>query len=191
MAKRPQKGKVKTRLTATLGEDKALRIYNGLLQHTLDQVAGLDGAVYWTGEGIIPTNALAMREQIGADLGQRMLNAIRQEQNDRSGVVVIGTDCPGFNRELMLLAMDLLDRNEVVLGPTLDGGYYLIGMRCAHEELFHDIPWSTDKVFELTLAACRRFGWSVATLPMCADIDTEDDLLQQLHDWPWLRDLLA
>lgn len=186
MAKRPEWGKVKTRLAATIGHDRALQVYSALLGHTLKVAAHFDGAVYWTGQGSTPTTALSAREQVDGDLGQRMSTAIRQEQNDRSGVVVIGTDCPGLRPEHIEQAMQLLERNAVVLGPTSDGGYYLIGMRSLQEDLFVEMPWSTDKVFQLTLDACRKRGLSIATLPIMADVDNEEDWRAQQQRWTWL-----
>jgi uncharacterized protein len=187
MAKRPELGLVKTRLAATMGNDKALSIYRVLLQHTLQCTEPFEGVVYWTGEGDTPNTLLDSSEQSNGDLGHRMSSAIEMEQNDRSGVVVIGTDCPGLSREILNLAMAVLDRNEVVLGPTFDGGYYLIGMKKLHMELFEQMPWSTASVFQLSLDRCRKMGLSVATLPMLSDIDTEEDFIHQQKHYDWLR----
>lgn len=187
MAKRPEWGRVKTRLASTIGNDRALMLYRFLLQHTLNCAEGLDAAVYWTGDGPIPENGFRCCEQSEGDLGHRMLEAIRQEQNDRSGVVVIGTDCPGLDRRVLLQAMQLLERHDVVLGPTLDGGYYLIAMRHPIEALFKNMPWSTDRVFELALNRCRALGLAVATLPKLSDVDTEEDM--RMH--PMLLEYLS
>ena len=92
--------------------------------------------------------------------------------------MAIATDVPEITSRTIAQAMESLNRYDVVIGPASDGGYYLIGMNQLHEEIFHNIDWSTDIVLAQTTDATCRLGLSHYLLPELADIDTEDDLLR-------------
>jgi len=91
-------------------------------------------------------------------------------------VVIVGTDCPGLNEDLCQKAFEEIDRNEVVLGPAKDGGYYLIALRRPTEELFRGIPWGTGEVLAKTLETARRLGLRVSLLKTLDDVDRPEDL---------------
>jgi rSAM/selenodomain-associated transferase 1 len=186
--KYPTPGTVKTRLAATEGQEAAANIYRTLVRHTLDTIRPLattttpyafftpieaaDDIPGWLGPG------LQLRGQGEGDLGNRILEAFRHTLGagaDRT--VIIGTDCPGLTTSHLRQAFAALDAADVVLGPTHDGGYYLIGMKSLPEEtLFRDIPWSTHHVLSRTLAAAESLDLRVTLLDTLHDLDDADDL---------------
>jgi rSAM/selenodomain-associated transferase 1 len=116
-------------------------------------------------------------DQTGDDLGARMASAFKQAlDSGYRSVVVIGTDIPGINGPLLTTAMNSLRDHDVVLGPTVDGGYYLIGLRSPLPALFENIPWSTDQVYALTEQRIQALGLSLKILPKLRDLDTVEDL---------------
>jgi hypothetical protein len=105
-----------------------------------------------------------------------MWTAIQDALQDYDKVIVIGTDCPDYTCEYIEQAINLLDETDVVIGPAMDGGYVLIGMKKAYEFLFYDIPWSSNAVLETTIEKIKNHSLSYALLPSLRDIDTPDDL---------------
>jgi uncharacterized protein len=97
-------------------------------------------------------------------------------------VVVIGSDCPAVDQELIASAFQILEKSPVVVGPSQDGGYYLIGMNQPHWEVFQGIAWSTDRVFAQTIAVLQRCGIKYGLLPMLTDIDTPEDLTRFVQE---------
>lgn len=186
-AKAPVPGRVKTRLAADLGDDEAVRIYRAIGSETVRAVrAGAWRTSIWISTDE-PADLLAvsewldvdrtdLRSQRGADLGARMYDAIRTELTRADQVVVIGTDIPGIGPETIEGALKALEESEIVIGPATDGGYYLIGMRRPHPELFRNISWSTDTVLERTLAAAGQSKLSVTLLEAKTDVDTLSDV---------------
>lgn len=179
-------GKVKTRLAATVGNQQALEIYSDLVAFTYRQAIEVKNADIWvffseTFEEISESfqdHITATMVQQGADLGERMQNAFTILFGmGYSQVVLIGTDCPEITPEIIDNALDCLNRNETVIGPAVDGGYYLIGMDKVLPQLFSQIPWSTDKVFNLTLERIKQENLSHYILPTLSDIDSEKDWL--------------
>jgi rSAM/selenodomain-associated transferase 1 len=116
-------------------------------------------------------------DQVGDDLGTRMAAAFKRAlDSPYRSAVVIGTDIPGITSTFLKMAGKNLEDYDVVLGPTVDGGYYLIGLRTPMPELFEDIPWSTNRVFALTELKIREMGLKLKVLPMLRDLDTVEDL---------------
>ena len=97
--------------------------------------------------------------------------------------VIIGTDVPELDAATAHRAFDLLTEHDAVVGPTVDGGYYLLGMKRPGLDLFTGVPWSSKAVLEKTIGLLRRKSASFATLPEVADIDTEDDYLKYVERW--------
>jgi uncharacterized protein len=89
--------------------------------------------------------------------------------------MAIGTDCPGLSPAGLDAAANALGETEMVLGPTADGGYYLVGLSRWAPVVFEHIPWSSDRTFEATVAAASAAGLSLHILPVLVDIDTEND----------------
>ncbi|WP_194976651.1 TIGR04282 family arsenosugar biosynthesis glycosyltransferase [Aquiflexum lacus] len=180
-------GKVKTRLAATIGDQKAFEIYKDLVAFTYKQSIGVKDADIWVffsdgfeeiDEGF-QEHITAKMVQDGDDLGQRMQNAFATIFSmGYSNAVLMGTDCPEITPETIETALDSLEKNEVVVGPALDGGYYLIGMNNLYPQLFWQMPWSTENVFPLTLETIYQNNLSHYLLPVLSDIDTEEDWLK-------------
>jgi rSAM/selenodomain-associated transferase 1 len=125
----------------------------------------------WLGPGKI------YAAQAGADLGERMLAAFRAVFDDGiDRAVLVGTDCPALSATHLERALRMLRRKDIVLGPSVDGGYYLVGASRVHPALFKDVPWSTDAVFQQTMTIIRRQGLRCALLPVLRDVDKEEDL---------------
>ena len=185
--KYPTPGTVKTRLAATIGDDEAARIYRQMVQSALKTVretrCGASTLVFFA-----PAEARddmanwlgshhTYQPQVDGDLGDRMLQAFRYASaNGIRQTVIIGTDCPGLTSNILQETFNKLDNHDIVLGPTPDGGYYLIGANQPHPELFRDIAWSTEKVFPQTMKRIQSSGLSCVQLEKLRDVDTIDDL---------------
>lgn len=176
-------GRVKTRLAATVGSDKAMKIYQQLLQHTNSVCKNIkaDKIVFYCDfieEDIWEKEEFKKEIQAGNDLGERMKNAlVKAFESGFEKVIIIGTDCPQINESILENAFTKLDHFEVVLGPANDGGYYLTGMKKLHPFLFKNIKWSTVSVLKETINRCKKKNLSYFLLPELIDIDEEKDLV--------------
>ena len=182
-ARLPVPGKAKTRLIPALGAEGAARLYARLLARTVEEAkaSGLDFELRVTGGEIAAFHALfgtdvAVVHQGDGDLGARMTRV-------EGPALIIGSDCPGMSAALLKAAAGALDDRSVVIGPAIDGGYYLIGFREPLPWLFDDMEWSTSTVFEETLKRLAAHRLGPAVLPELSDIDTPEDLAQ----WPELQ----
>ncbi len=181
-ARNPVRGKVKTRLAATMGDDKALSIYQSLLQHTVQitQQLAYDLYVFYA-DGILfndiwSDEVYLKKNQVGNDLGQRMHHAFDSLfEKGYQKIIIIGTDCFELSSSILLDAFTVLNTNEIVIGPSEDGGYYLLGMRQFFPFLFEGKAWSTDTVYNSTIQQLKMHKISYGILPILNDIDTEDD----------------
>lgn len=177
------RGRVKTRLAATVGDERALDIYTKLVAHTLNVVQPLVCAKQaWYSDGI-PVDAHVMapgfdlREQVGADLGARMQYAFEEGFNQGYGpIIIIGTDLPQLSSALLAEAFGALKDHDAVIGPANDGGYYLLGLNAPLDALFHHKAWSTSSVLAATLADLHMHKRTCHLLPELVDVDTEADL---------------
>jgi rSAM/selenodomain-associated transferase 1 len=188
MAKYAEFGKVKSRLAADIGHSRALKVYRQLLQRAVRVTCNLDGAEYFRVSFVMPESAVQsfrqeyagfdlVTAQHGDDLGERMLNAFMTLSKTR-GIgksYLIGADIPEIDGQTITTANELLDKNDLVLGPTLDGGYYLIGLKKVCPELFAGIEWGTNKVFQQTMTVAVKKGMTVGLLPELRDLDDLDD----------------
>lgn len=181
--KNPEKGTVKTRLAKTVGDEKAYQTYINLLNLTIDVASETDAQKQiWYSSFVDESDGLGgagfdKKLQQGENLGTRMLNAFHDGFEDKfSKIVIIGSDCPGISREILEEAFDRLDQDEVVIGPSEDGGYYLLGLRKLIPEIFKDISWSTERVLSETVKVLKSKGLDYGKLPTLNDIDTEEDL---------------
>lgn len=190
-ARAPRPGRAKTRLIPALGALEAARLQDAMTRHTLDQVAlwtatrdDVEAEVRYT-----PEPADVVRQRYGdrwkyvpqgdGDLGARLSRAAADGLAGAGGpILILGSDCPGVTAGLLAQALAALARHDVVLGPALDGGYYLIGLRRPLPGLFEGIDWSTPAVLQQTRAAAKAAGASCALLQSLGDIDTPDDLLR-------------
>lgn len=194
-AKRPAAGRVKTRLTPPLPPDEAANVYEACLRDVIALAARQRAQVElwcvdeehartWF-EKEMPN--LPVMAQAAGDLGVKMLDAFERSFADGAErVVIIGSDIPTLPEAVVNAAFDDLHETDVAIGPTVDGGYYLIGMRAearakAHV-LFERIVWSQPDVFRSTLGRIENAGLSSRVLPGWYDVDTIDDLRQALAD---------
>lgn len=181
--KNPILGKVKTRIAATTGEIKALEIYKQLLEYTQktslafsgDRLLFYDGSVQ--NDNFSETDFLKMSQK-GKDLGQKMYNALSYALGYCEKVVLIGSDCPTLTNKIIDESFEILNTNDVVIGPSKDGGYYLIGMKNAIWDIFNDIDWSTNKVLNQTISKLKKANKTYKLLEELSDIDTEKDWIE-------------
>lgn len=193
--KNPVLGKVKTRLAATVGDQKALEVYQRLLDVTRKTVTKVNAKYHLFYSDVIDMDDdwyiqdFDKYLQQGNDLGERMSAAFRNifSQNDGSvlqKVVIIGSDCPALTPDILEMAFTILGDSDVVVGPTFDGGYYLLGIKEYHAALFENITWSTDAVYQETNDKSRELQLNIADLPTLSDIDNEKDWNKALLENP-------
>lgn len=181
----PVLGKVKTRLAATIGDEKALDIYKELLQHTFNICSQVkaDKYVFYHEEIVTHDmwNAAGFHKklQAPADLGGKMKAAFLELFNaGYKKVIIIGSDCMQLTPAIIESGYSMLQEKKTVIGPAKDGGYYLLGLRIMHEFIFENKKWSTASVFSQTLAELEQHHLSVGLLPELTDVDTEKDWLK-------------
>lgn len=195
-ARLPEFGKVKTRLAESIGAEKALAVYSAMLRDVLHAIGesrdGTEVEIAWSpsehanGEVLreaFGSHTLAM--QTGSNLGDRLSMAFSERFffHRTQKVIAVGVDEPRMSRELVDHAFGLLDSCEWVVGPAIDGGYYLIGCRgpAFDNDAFQDVAWGTSSVFSSTVAKIRAWQSNLAILPMRSDIDTAADL--ETSEW--------
>lgn len=191
--KTPERGFVKTRLAASVGDQKALEIYLDLLKITDQETKPFSSSRHLFLVSALEDSIEKMRStlqqqdlfidpkinfaiQQGEDLGQRMFAAFKNLFKNHRSVVLIGCDLPDLTSALISKAFDALQSNDLVIGPSCDGGYYLIGLKKEMPDLFKEISWSSEKVLKQTLERAERLSLKVQLLEKLRDIDTLDDL---------------
>lgn len=179
----PELGKVKTRLAAAVGDEKALAIYLKLATHTREVAlaSDFDRVVYYSHhvdtEDNWQENSFHKKLQVGNDLGIRMYNAFENAFRDGyAHVCIIGTDCLELTSEILSAAFEQLKAHDAVIGPARDGGYYLLGMKQLHKDLFANKEWSTDTVAKRTIVDFQNLNLTYSKLATLSDIDREEDL---------------
>ncbi|MBI5800511.1 MAG: TIGR04282 family arsenosugar biosynthesis glycosyltransferase [Verrucomicrobia bacterium] len=181
--KAPRPGSVKTRLAETLGADAACAAYRQLVEALLANLAPLQAVelCFAPADASAEINPWLRTDwsacpQSEGDLGERLHAAFTEHfLSDAEHVVIIGSDCPAVTPTDISDAWLALDGHDVVLGPALDGGYWLIGLRAPQPNLFTGMPWSTDAVFGETTRRARESGLRIATLRELSDVDTVAD----------------
>lgn len=187
----PHPGKVKTRLASSIGDDTAAEFYRLCAEHTFRQLTRFlphTSVCFYcadkddfslTNEWVAPYR-FSREIQSGSTLGERMKSAFDSSfQNGATQVIIIGTDAPDISSEILQTSVTALETADLVIGPALDGGYYLLGMKKLNEDLFEDIPWSTDNVLQATIEKAYAHHLTIQLLPVLTDIDT----LQDLQAW--------
>jgi len=179
----PEPGKVKTRLASTLGETKALSVYLYLSAHTktITQNLKADKVVFYSDyiQDDDPWNPSIYQKQIqsGGDLGTRMSKAFRYGfTSGYHSIVIIGTDCLELTPSIIEDAFNKLKSCDTVIGPAKDGGYYLLGMKALHEDLFKNKLWSSPSVYEKTVGDFKSLSLNYEALPVLSDIDEATDI---------------
>ena len=189
--KYPEAGKVKTRLAKDVGDQRAAEIYSQMSKTIIDNVSesnGYETAIFfdppdkeyeirnWIGKKEVP-----FAPQRGDTLGDKISNAFKEVFSSESErVVIIGTDCIDVSSKTITQAINSLEDVDVVLGPVVDGGYYLLGLNNHIPEIFQEIEWSTDRVLNQTLERIKEKKLSFELLETLIDIDILDDLNSQL-----------
>ncbi|WP_337885574.1 TIGR04282 family arsenosugar biosynthesis glycosyltransferase [Fischerella thermalis] len=184
----PEPGLTKTRLIPVLGAGGAANLQRQMTEYTLFKVRELQKAIAISVEVRFSGGDLELMQnwlgtdliyqyQGEGDLGQRMTRSLLDAFDAGARqVVIIGTDCPGVNAQILTQAFAELQQWDIALGPAIDGGYYLIGLQRPFLELFADIDWGTSQVLQQTVAICHQLNLSVAYLPSLADVDRPEDL---------------
>lgn len=181
-ARKPELGMVKTRLAIDLGKEKALEIYASLLRKTiaLTERLNVETKIYWSPA----TKERNGYNQVGNDLGERMYNSLKSEINNIDKLCLIGTDTPSLSETIMKEAFESLDKNDVVFGPSKDGGYYLFGTKTKlPKELFLNKKWSHKNVLDEALQVCQKLNLQVGLLSRLMDIDT----LKDYNNWQKIK----
>lgn len=184
----PEPGKTKTRLIPALGTIGAANLQRQMTEYTIFQVRELQKVTAisvevrfaggdlqlmqdWLGLGLV------YQPQGEGDLGSRMARSLFDAfESGAKEVMIIGTDCPGVNAQILATAFEQLQAFNLVLGPAIDGGYYLIGLRQPIPELFVNIEWGTAQVFQKTVEIAHLLNLSPVYLPTLADVDRPEDL---------------
>ena len=188
--KNPQLGRVKTRLAATVGDEMALEFYQRLLDFTRQVALETEAERHLFYSDFVdetddwPARFFQKKKQSGGDLGERMKAAFQSvfNKNDsifyKNKVVIIGSDCAQLSAEILESAFEKLETAPFVIGPSLDGGYYLLGMNRFEPSVFDGIEWSSDSVFQKTMKKMAVLGLETSLLPLLSDIDNEADWLE-------------
>ena len=191
-AKAPTPGEVKTRLCPPLTPDEAATLHGSfildMLERTKLAVAKLQ-LPFHRYLACAPSSELVffkimeerqgvrLLDQAGEDLGQRMHRTfVDLFDKGYKQVLIVGTDVPTLPQSVYQEAFVMLGRSDVVLGPALDGGYYLIGLKQPAEKLFTGVPWSTNQVLAVTQQKAKALGLSVGLTTAWRDVDTIADL---------------
>ena len=179
----PELGKVKTRLAATLGNENALIIYQELLRHTrkITEYLPVRKLLFYADEiqenDNWPKENFERFQQAPGDLGIKMQAAFMGAfALGAKHVILIGSDCYEMTSETILEAFEKLKTHDAVIGPAVDGGYYLIGFSRPNNTVFEDKTWSTNTVFKDTIQDLENYGFSYFSLPFLNDVDEEKDL---------------
>jgi rSAM/selenodomain-associated transferase 1 len=196
--KAPIPGKVKTRLAASIGPGHAVNLYRCFVKDTIrtaKQACGCLNIFYDSADASAPIQQMlgdeqAYQAQCGKDLGEKMANAFCDVFAHKiTRAVLVGSDIPDLPEKLLIEAITELNHHDAVIGPSSDGGYYLIGFRsdtfCA--DIFSTISWSTDTVCADTLRKLFENGLDTHILPQWRDVDTYENLMDLADDLLNLR----
>jgi uncharacterized protein len=174
-------GKVKTRLAKTIGDEAAFEVYKELVSLTENATNNLSfhKRIYFS-DAVIETKWQNDFKTIqsGIDLGERMKNAFADGFNlGYEDIILIGSDLPDISNTIIENGIKALQKREVVFGPALDGGYYLIGMSKLNPSIFEDKPWSQSNLLDVTLNELNKNNIGFSLLEVLNDIDTYEDLI--------------
>ncbi|MBO0937786.1 TIGR04282 family arsenosugar biosynthesis glycosyltransferase [Fibrella sp. HMF5335] len=186
--KNPIPGTVKTRIAKTVGVEKATQVYRHLVQYTqqITRYSPWEKVVYYA-DFVNPNDGWSgyrKVQQTGNDLGQRMQQAFQDQfATNAERVVLIGSDCLALTQTHLTQAFAALDTADVVIGPATDGGYYLLGMKQLHTDLFANMPWSQPNLLAETELALQRNQLTYSRLETLTDIDEWSDYVGATGQW--------
>ena len=184
----PEPGRTKTRLIPKLGATGAANLQREMTEHTLQEIRKLQQQISVSVEIRFTGGTLELmgnwlgndwiyQPQGEGDLGEKIMRSLTTAfTNHAQKAIIIGTDCPSLDSHILAIAYQSLDDSEVVIGPATDGGYYLIGSRRLHPELFANIAWGTGNVLEQTRFVLDKLQLSCSYLQPLTDIDRPEDL---------------
>jgi rSAM/selenodomain-associated transferase 1 len=188
-AREPVAGKAKTRLIPALGPEGGARLARVMLAHALVEAAAADvGPVELVGDPDPEAwgqsiEGLETSPQVGADLGERMGEAVERALARDERAIITGTDCPGLTATRIAEAARALETHDVGIIPAIDGGYVLIGFRRFDRSIFADVDWGKEAVLGVTLRNIAALGWSVWRGQPLPDVDDPDDLKHVPATW--------
>jgi len=181
--KNSEEGKVKTRLAKDIGNKNALLVYNTLLEHTRDVALELSCfrlvlySEFIDFDDLFNNQYFLKDEQFKGDLGERLSAGFNENfEEGFDNIICIGSDCHELTVSIVNEAFEKLNNNDVVIGPAKDGGYYLIGMKRLHSELFLNKEWSMPNVMLDTILDLKKINLKYALLPTLSDVDDINDL---------------
>jgi uncharacterized protein len=170
-----------------MGDEFAVTFYKSCTEYILSEIRSLtniDKFIFFPEK----KNETRIKEWIGPgfdfhiqashNLGEKMENAFRTVFKVHKQAVIIGTDIPDINKDVIMKSYIKLDENDFVIGPSNDGGYYLLGMNEMYNPLFRDIIWSSAEVFETTISKIDKAGKNYQLIDRLDDIDSEEDLMK-------------
>jgi len=185
-AKEPKKGQVKTRLKKALSEGQCLELYKAFLKDIYMMANKVDAdlrilafeANHRKPEYLRKTfRGFSFYQQWGKDLGERMYHAFNfAKRKKATKTIIIGSDTPTLPPQYIRVAFNCLDQDDMVLGPSRDGGYYLIGLKKNHKDLYENVRWSSTKVLRETIRNAKRLRKKLFLLKPWYDIDEPKDL---------------
>ncbi len=184
-ARDPVEGQVKTRLSSLLDAPAILNLYRHFLRDSIEKICSIADADRFIGiasepktdyfEDVSRSRAVRLFVQRGENLGERMRQAFMDRfEEGYERVVIVGSDSPTLPPAY--IAQALQSEKEVVIGPSTDGGYYLIGMRGKVTDIFERVPWGTDGVLSETLNVLKGQRAEAELLPVWYDVDLPEDL---------------
>lgn len=207
LARKAEVGKGKTRLAKGIGVQQAFEVYKHLIEVTasVTKASGLSCTVFFDPE--IGDTSVWQKEHFdfglqvqSSNLGDRIAAGLEEvlfpseasnpefaagakaENEAPIGALIMGTDCPTLSPEILRKAAKALETNDAILGPTYDGGFYLLGVKKLESSLFRGIEWSTEKVADQMIAAFERLGYAYQLSPKLADIDEKEDW-EEYQSW--------
>ncbi len=191
-AKEPVAGRVKTRMCPPLSPSQAAALYETSLRETVASMrqGHFDLVLFYAGEAEWFRKAfpeLRLRPQQGADLGERMADALQQLLTNHEKAALIGTDSPDLPPALVEEAFAALDGGGLVVIPARDGGYALVGERGHHPEMFRDIPWSTAEVLPATRRRAAELSLRLREVGEWEDLDDLESLQNLMRRSPSSR----
>jgi hypothetical protein len=181
----PVLGKVKTRIAHEVGDEEALKIYKKLLEVTLNNAISDEwDTIIYLSDTVNDLKEFDLPKKIQAkgNLGVKLACAFTDLLQEYKKVFVVGSDCPTIRPNDYRTGFAELEDHQLVLGPSTDGGYYLIGLRKSAPFLFQNIDWSTDKVLSQTIALARQKLLSLKLLTGKTDIDHYEDWINYLEE---------
>ncbi len=174
-------GTVKTRISVVKGDQIALKVYQKLLEYTnqITKEIDCDKIVFFNNyiekNGIWDDSIFEKKMQAPGNLGMKMATAFENELNNNCKVLLIGSDCPNLNKEIVEEAFNALENHDVVIGPAEDGGYYLIGMKKFQSFIFDGMPWSENDLFDKTIKKLQQNKQKTYILDAKSDVDFWED----------------